>query len=251
MVGDVGADVLGVGQRLPLVQQRRVGLPHGLPQPLDQVLELRRPVLVGDRLPERAVGVGQVAQQQPLRPRQLVARDELGERHPLLPQLAHDRLRRQRVLGQPRVALPVDLVRRLQQLRERLRPGDLVEQRHPLLVLDPVRLHLVDRLAAGGVLLGHQDLPRRLQHALDHRHDVEGVRRLLGVEHVQRGQREVRQRLVEREVDREVDRQHVPAAELVPLRQPGQRPGRGQAAGQPQRAPAQPESGSAAPRGCR
>ena len=38
------ADVLGVGERLPLVEQRGVGLPHRLPQPLDELLELRGPV---------------------------------------------------------------------------------------------------------------------------------------------------------------------------------------------------------------
>ena len=71
---------LGVGERLPLVEQRGVGLPDRLPQPLDEVLELGGAVRVGHRLPQRPVGVGEVAQHQPLGPGQLVAADEVGER---------------------------------------------------------------------------------------------------------------------------------------------------------------------------
>ena len=200
VVRDVGADVRGVGQRLPLIEERGVDLPDRLPQPLDQLLELRRTVPLGDGLPEGAVGVGEVAQHQPLRAGQLVAADEVGEPHPLLPHLPHHRLRLQRLRVQPGVALAVELVRRLEQLGERPRPGDLLEQPHPLVVLDAVGLHRRDRLAAGLVLLGPEHLPRRLQHRLDHRHDVERVGLRLRVQHVERGQREVGQLLVEREV---------------------------------------------------
>ncbi len=155
MVGHVGPHVGGVGERLQLVEQRGVGLPDRLPQPLGEVLQLGRAVLLGDGLAQRAVGVGEVAQRRPLGPGQLVAADEVRERHALLVHLPHHRLRRQRVLRQPRVGLPVDLVRRLQKLDQRPRPGDRLQQRHPLVVLDPVGLHLRDRLAARGVLLGH------------------------------------------------------------------------------------------------
>ena len=60
------------------------------------------------------------------------------------------RIGRQRVIGSE--------ASRGQLLGERARPGDLLEQPHPLLVLDAVRLHLGDRLAAGGVLLGDEEI---------------------------------------------------------------------------------------------
>ena len=83
----------------------------GLAQPLDQVVELGGAVCLGHGLAQRAVGVGEIAQHQPLGPGELVAPDEVGEAHPLFPHHPHDGLRRQRVLAQPRVPLAVDLVR--------------------------------------------------------------------------------------------------------------------------------------------
>lgn len=56
------SDSIRVCQRLPLVEQGRVGLAHGLPQPLDDVVEIWCPVLIGNRVPKDPVGVGEVAQ---------------------------------------------------------------------------------------------------------------------------------------------------------------------------------------------
>ena len=58
-----------------------------------------RAVRVGHRLPQRAVGVAEVAQHQPLGPGELVAAHEVGEPHRLLPHLAQHRLRAERVLA--------------------------------------------------------------------------------------------------------------------------------------------------------
>ena len=69
------------------------------------------------------------------------------------------------------------LLTKLQQLDERLRPGHVLEQRHALVVLQAVGLHLGDRLAARRMLLGEEDLAWRVEDRLDHRDDVEGVRR--------------------------------------------------------------------------
>jgi hypothetical protein len=99
--------------------------------------------------------------------------------------------------------------------------------------------------AASGVLLGHQDLPRRLQHRLDDRDDVEGVGLGLRVEDVEGREREVGQRLVEREVRGEVDREHVAAAVLVGLVEPGHGARVHQRPGQPQCPPGQPQLGLA------
>ena len=79
-------------ERLPLVEQARVDLPHELAEPLDEVGQLLGARRLRDRLPRRAVGVGQVAQHEALAAPELVERDELGEAHRPLVQVAHDRL---------------------------------------------------------------------------------------------------------------------------------------------------------------
>src|SRR3712207_8029666 len=59
------------------------------------------------------------------------------------------------------------------------------------------RSHLRHRLALGLVQLGGQDLPRVVEGGLDDADHVEGVGVGVGVEQVDGGQREGRQRLVE------------------------------------------------------
>jgi hypothetical protein len=75
----------------------------------------------------------------------------------------------QRVLRQPRVGLPIGLVRRPQQFGERLRPGDVLQGVHPVLVVHPVGLHLGDGFAAGGPLLSQEDGLGRVEDRLDDR----------------------------------------------------------------------------------
>ncbi len=128
----------------------------------------------------------------------------------------------ERVGREPRVPLAVGLVERLEQVGERLGPGHVLDQGHPLVVLDALGLERGDRLAARGVLLGVQQRPWRLQHRLDHRHHVEGERLGLRVEHVEHREREVGQRLVEREVRGQRLGQDVTAAEVVGLVEPGE-----------------------------
>ena len=62
-----------------------------------------------------------------------------------------------------------------QQVGQRLGPGDLVEEFHPLVVLDPVGLHLLDGLAACHPLLLQENGFRIVEDRFDHRDDVEGV----------------------------------------------------------------------------
>ena len=93
----------------------------------------------------------------------------------------------------------------LEQLAQRLRVGDVLEQLHPLVVLDALGLHRGDRLAARLVALRRHDLARVLERRLEDREDVEGVRRRLAVEQLERGHGERRQRLVEGEVGLQVD----------------------------------------------
>ena len=65
---------------------------------------------LGHGLPQRLVRVGEVAQHQPLGAGQPVEADVLGERHRPLVHVADHRLRRQLVVGDPRVPAPVGLV---------------------------------------------------------------------------------------------------------------------------------------------
>ena len=199
---------------------------------------------VRDGLAQRAIGVGEVAQDHPFGPGQLVAGDEVGEAHRLLPHRPHDGLRGERVVRQPRVGLPIGLVCRPQQLRERLRPEHLVERVHALLVLHAVGLHLGDRLAARLPLLGQEHGPGRVEDRLDHRHDVEGVGRGRRVEQFQRGEGEVGQRLVKGEVLGQLDGEGQGASLGVGLGQPDDDPGVEQAASEPNR-PARQSSPSA------
>ena len=92
-----------------------------------------------------------------------------------------------------------------QRLVQRLGVGDLLEQLHPLLVLDALGLHLGDRLAARLVGLGHQHRERVVEDRLDDRQRRRGVGLGLGVEQLERDEREGRQRLVEREVLLQLD----------------------------------------------
>ena len=83
-------------------------------------------------------------------------------------------------------------MRPLQQLCQRLRPGDLLQGVHPLRVVPSIGLHLGDSLAACLELLGQQQHPRVLQRGLDHRDHVEGVVRGGRVEGLYHRQREGR-----------------------------------------------------------
>ena len=190
---------------------------HHLAEPLDEVVELLGACRGRHRRAQRAVGVGEVAQHDALGPGQLVVGDELPERHGPLVHLAHHRLRRQAARVDPRVGLPVDAQSGLELLDHRPRPADVVEGVHPLLVVEPVGLHRPDRLATSLEALGHQHRSRVVERRLDDAHDVECVARRLGVEHLEHGQGEGRQRLVEREAVAEVERHLERALGEAPL----------------------------------
>ena len=119
-----------------------------------------------------------------------------------------------------------------EELGERLGPADVLQQLHPLLVLDALGLHRGDGLAPGLVLLRVEHGAGVVEGRLDDRQHVERVGRRLAVEQVDRGEHEGRERLVEREVQLEVaDDPHDPAVRVrlgQPLDDPGRRaaPGR-------------------------
>ena len=98
----------------------------------------------------------------------------------------------------------VDAVGRLQQIGQRLRPRDLLDEFDPFLVLDTLGLHHGHRFTAGTGLLGVEHLPRILQGRLQHRQHIDGIGLGLPVEQLDGGQSERRQRLVQGEVSLQV-----------------------------------------------
>ena len=117
-------------------------------------------------------------------------------------------------------ALAIGLVGDLDQVGQRLRIVDVLQQRHPVLVLDAVGLHRGDRLAAGLEPLRGQHRPRALQGRLDQRDGIQRIGIGLLIEDVQRGQRQRRQRLVEGEIELQIHGEPVPAAGLVGFVEP-------------------------------
>ena len=98
------------------------------------------------------------------------------------------------------MGLAVEPERLLERLRERPWVGDLLQQRHPLLVLDAVGLHRGDGLPARLVGLGHEHGRRVVEDRLDDREHVQRVGLGVRIDEIERGLGERRQRLIEREV---------------------------------------------------
>jgi hypothetical protein len=99
------------------------------------------------------------------------------------------------------MSAPVGLERAGEQLVERLGPAHVLEQHHPLLVLDALGLHRGDGLALGLALLGVEHGPGVVQRRLDDREHVHRVVGGVAVEQLERRQGERRQWLVQREVE--------------------------------------------------
>ena len=78
-----------------------------------------------------------------------------------------------------------------------------------LLVLDAVSLHFSHGTVARSTLLCAQYLLGVLECSLNHGDEVHGVGLALGIEQLQRGEKERRKRLIERKVLGQVDRQRV------------------------------------------
>ena len=80
----------------------------------------------------------------------------------------------------------------VEQALERLFVGDILDAFQALLVLDAVGLHLGHGAVARGALLRAQHLLGVLECSLNHRDEVHGVGLALGVEQLQRGEKERR-----------------------------------------------------------
>ncbi len=104
------------------------------------------------------------------------------------------------LLADPRVLRGELVEGGVDELAVRLRVLDLLELRHPLVVLHPPRLHLGDGEAAGTVELLPEDGVGVLEDRLDHREDVEGVGLAVRRDPRERVEEVQRERVEEREV---------------------------------------------------
>ena len=123
--------------------------------------------------------------------------------------VAQDALGRELVVVCPGHFLAVLVKSGVEQILERLFIRDVLDVLQALLILDAVSLHFGHRAVARGALLCAQHLLGILERCLDHRDQIHGIGLALGVEQLQRGKQERRERLIECEVLGQIDRQRV------------------------------------------
>ena len=123
--------------------------------------------------------------------------------------IAQDALGRELVVVCPGHFLAVLVKGGVEQILERLFVRDVLNALQALLILDAVSLHFGHRAVARGALLCAQYLLGVLERSLDHRDQIHGIGLALGVEQLQRGKQERRERLIECEVLGQIDRQRV------------------------------------------
>ena len=123
--------------------------------------------------------------------------------------IAQDALGRELVVVCPGHFLAVLVKGGIEQILERLFVRDVLNALQALLILDAVGLHFGHSAIACGALLCAQYLLGVLERCLDHRDQIHGIGLTLGVEQLQRGKQERRERLIEREVLGQIDRQRI------------------------------------------
>ena len=197
--GDVFPAALVAGV-FPFVDQARVDAAHDQAQPGDQVAQALVDLVVGNGFGEHAIGVGKVAEQEALRPGDLVALDVAFEIACRFDHVAQDRFWRQFVVVGPGNVLAIALEGGVEQIFERLGVGDLLQAVDALVVVDALGLHRGHGGVFGRPLLGAQDLPRVFERGFHHRDHVEGVGVGFGVEQFEGREHEGGKGLVEREV---------------------------------------------------
>ena len=200
MLGCNGRGVFAGGQLLPFVHQGGVGLAHQLAEPLDDVVELVGHGRIGDGVAQRLVRVREVTQKYTLGTFQRVVLHEVVETHRAFVHVTHNRLGARLKTSNPRRGLLVGRVRLINELRQGLRVGDLVQLVHAFGVVHTVRLQLRRQLVLRLALLRVQHLVRRIQGRLDEGERVQRVAGRFGVEQFQCGDRKRGQRLVEGKV---------------------------------------------------
>ena len=184
----------------PFVHKARVDGAYHEPQPGHDVVELLGAALHRYGAVERAICLGEVAQQDTLAARDLVLRDVALKVAAGLEHVAQDRLGTELVVVCPRDLRAVRGERNVEHLLERLGVGDVLQTVEALLKVDALRLHGVHRRIAGATFLRSQDLLGVLERRLDHGDEVEGVRGALRIKQLERREQKRRERLVEGEV---------------------------------------------------
>ena len=185
---------------LPLVDEARVHATHGGAQEGHHVLQGLVAVGPGHGLDQRLVGLGEVAQEHPLAPLQLVLPDVVVERHGPLDHLPGHRLGPDVLLAHPGVERREGVEGRVDELGVGLRVLDVLELRHPLVVLLALGLHARDRLAAGPVELLPEHHVGVLEDRLHLGQHVEGVGLPLRVDAREAVEQVEREGVEEREV---------------------------------------------------
>ena len=123
------------------------------------------------------------------------------------------------------MAAPIRLVRRLHQVRQRLRVVDRVQAVHTLFVFEAVRLHRGHRLVPGPLPLRDEHRRRPGEGRLDHADHVERVVVGPGVQQLDRGEGERGERLIEGEVQLQVFGEHESPAARIGHLEPAHDPG--------------------------
>ena len=160
MLGGNGRGVFAGSQLLPLVHQGGVGLAHELAEPLDNVVKLVGHGRIGDGVAQRLVRVREVTQKHALGTFERVVLHEVVEAHRAFVHVTHNRLGARLKTSNPRRGLLVGRVRLINELRQRLRVGDLVQLVHAFGVVHTVRLQLCRQLVLRLAFLRVQHLVR-------------------------------------------------------------------------------------------
>ena len=200
VLGGNGGGVFAGCQLLPLVHQGGIGLAHQLAEPLDDVVEFVGHGGIGDGVAQCLVRVGKVTQEHALGAFERVVLHEVVEAHCTFVHVAHNRLGARLKTRNPRRGLLVGRVRLIDELRQRLRVGDLVQLVHAFGVVHTVRLQLCRELVLRLAFLRVQHLVGGVQGCLDEGERVQRVAGGLGVQKLQRSDRKSGQRLVEGKV---------------------------------------------------
>ena len=200
MLGRNGRGVFAGSQLLPFVHQGGVGLAHQLAEPLDDVVELVSHGRIGDGVAHCLVRVREVAQKHALGAFQRVELHEVVEAHCAFVHVTHNRLGARFKTSHPGCGLLVGRVRLIDELRQGLRVGDLVQLVHAFGVVHTVRLQLCRQFVLRLAFLRVQHLVRRIQGRLNEGERVQCVAGGFGVEQFQRGDRKSGQWLVQGKV---------------------------------------------------
>ena len=181
---------------LPLIDQAGINRTDNQPKPGDDILQALVQVLFGNRPVQGPVGIRKVAQEGPLRPGYAIARYVPVEVRGRLNHVAQDGLGVNLIVVGPRHVPAIAVKGLCQRIPHRHGVGHLLEPFHPILIFKPLLFHLLNCHIPGLSLLGLKYLPGILQGGLNHGNEIHIVRRIIGIQQLQGGQKKWRKRLI-------------------------------------------------------